>query len=70
MKRMKPEFPDMSAEKLTDEIRSIDRTRRKYCTHYTNTEFGVADYYDLCLNTSKLGIDACVETIVNLAGSD
>jgi cytidylate kinase len=70
MKRMKPQFPGVSSEKLSEEIRSIDRTRKKYCTHYTNTEFGVADYYDISLNTSKLGIDACVDTIVNLAKMD
>jgi len=67
LKRMQQEFPDIKKESFKDQMKSIDRERRKYCAHYTNTEFGVADYYDLCLNTSRLGIDACVDTIVKLA---
>lgn len=67
LKRMQQRFPDIKRESFKEQIKSIDRERRKYCAHYTNTEFGVADYYDVCLNTAKLGIDACVDTIVNLA---
>lgn len=70
LKRMQQRFPDIKPENFKDQMRSIDRERRKYCAHYTNTEFGVADYYDLCLNTAKLGIDACVDTIVDLARRD
>ncbi len=57
MMRMKDKMPDATEAKISDEIRSIDKTRKKYCSYYTNTEFGVADYYDLCLSTSTLGID-------------
>ena len=57
MMRMKDKMPDATEAKISDEIRSID----------TNTEFGVADYYDLCLSTSTLGIDTCVDLICDLA---
>ncbi len=65
---MKEKMPDTSTAKLTNEMRTIDRARRRYCAHFTNTEFGVAEYYDLCLSTSTLGIGACVEVICQLAG--
>ncbi|WP_341876589.1 cytidylate kinase-like family protein [Defluviitalea saccharophila] len=67
LNRMKGKMPDATEHKISEQIRAIDKMRRKYCTYYTNTEFGVADYYDVCFNTSKLGIDACVEIICNLA---
>lgn len=65
--RMKSRMPDTSETKLMEEIKTIDKARRKYCSYYTNTEFGMADYYDVCLSTSTLGMDACVDTICNLA---
>ncbi len=67
MERMKSKMPDMTEAKISEQIRTIDKIRKKYCSYYTNTEFGVADYYDICLNTSNLGIDTCVDIICNLA---
>lgn len=65
--RMKDKMPDATEAEIGEQIRVIDKMRRKYCTYYTNTEFGVADYYDISLNTSKLGIDLCAEIICSLA---
>ena len=45
----------------------IDKARKKYCFYYTNTEFGFADYYDVCLSTSSLGIETCEDIILKLA---
>lgn len=67
MQHMKEKMPDASEAKISEQIRAIDKARRKYCAYYTNTEFGVADYYDISLNASTLGIEACVDTICNLA---
>lgn len=60
-------FPDASEAKIADQLASVDKRRRKYCAYYTNTEFGVAHYYDLCLKTSDLGIDTCAKLICDLA---
>lgn len=67
LERMKKKMPDASEAKISEEIRAIDKIRKKYCFYYTNTEFGVADYYDICLSTSKLGVNTCVDIICNLA---
>ncbi|MBR6143234.1 MAG: cytidylate kinase family protein [Treponema sp.] len=48
-------------------IRTVDKRRRKYCSYYTNTEFGDSRYYDLCLDSSSLGIDQCVKIICDIA---
>lgn len=67
LKRMKKKMPEVSEAKISEEIRAIDKMRKKYCTYYTNTEFGKAEYYDITLNTSRLGIDACLEILIKLA---
>lgn len=67
LKRLKKKMPDVSEAKISEEIRAIDKMRKKYCTFYTNTEFGKSEYYDISLNTSRLGIDTCLEILIGLA---
>ena len=67
LQNLKGKMPDYSESKILEEMKSVDKARRKYCTYYTNTEFGHADYYDLTLKSSTLGIDTCVDIICNLA---
>ncbi len=63
---MKSKTPDVPEEKIREQLHSIDKIRKKYCSHYTNTEFGDSDYYDISLRTSKLGIDKASEIICDL----
>ncbi len=58
---------DYSEDRILEEMKVVDKTRRKYCTYYTNTEFGNAEYYDLCLKSSTIGIEGCVDIICELA---
>ena len=67
LNRMKQKMPDYTEEKVAAEINAIDKKRKKYCTFYTKTEFGHSDYYDVCLDTSRLGIDECVDIITYIA---
>jgi cytidylate kinase len=68
LEMMRDRLPDLSDEKRLERIRSVDKTRKKYCKHYTHTEFGNADYYDLTVKSSTFGIDKCVDIICNAAG--
>lgn len=61
-------YAGTSDDKMRDIIEAIDRRRRKYCEYYTKTTFGDARYYDICLDSSRLGVEACVDTICRLAG--
>lgn len=65
--RLKEKMPEKSEKEILDDIKIVDKRRQKYCSHYTNTEFGVSKYYDLCLSTSSLGIDKCVQIILDIA---
>lgn len=67
LKRMKERFPDMPENQLSEQLQAVDHTRKKYCAYYTNTVFGMASYYDLSINTAKIGIDTAVEMICDLA---
>lgn len=67
LKRMKEKMPDFTEEQVASEINAIDKKRRKYCTFFTKTEFGHSDFYDICLDTSRLGIDTCVDIITSVA---
>lgn len=67
IERMKNEMPGVSEDKVLERIRAVDKTRKKYCKHYTDTEFGNAMYYDLSLKSSTLGIDNCVDLICQAA---
>jgi cytidylate kinase len=44
-----------------------DKRRHINYQHYTGRVWGQPANYDLCLNSGKLGIDACVDLIVSLA---
>lgn len=59
-----------SESEITERINSVDKKRRKYCSYYTNTDFGMADYYDICLDTGNLGIDTCVDIICEIANKE
>jgi len=50
-------------KRLTDK----DNKRRVYYRHYTNRNWGEAQNYHVCLNSGLVGIDKCVDFIVDLA---
>ena len=61
---------EKAAEKLSKTPREIERFLHKddkrkfeFCRHFTGREWTDATNYDLCLDSSKLGYDKCVEEI-------
>lgn len=67
LENMKSKMPNVPVSKISEELKAIDRARKKYCSYFANKDFGVADYYDICLNASSLGIRACVDTLCSIA---
>jgi len=45
-------------------IAKMDQSRRRYQRFFADTEFGDYREYDLCLNSGRLGYDACVDVIL------
>jgi len=46
-------------------LQEKDKRRRINYQHYTGRTWGLAQNYDLCLNSKMLGIDNCVDIIVS-----
>ena len=61
--RIKNEHSDLSQNKLKDLIDKKDRERASYYNYYSDSKWGKATTYDLCLNSGKLGIDQTVKII-------
>ncbi len=54
-----------SSEKSPEaRLHEKDKRRKINYQHYTGRTWGMAQNYDLCLNSSKLGIDRCVDLIL------
>ena len=47
-------------------LQEKDKRRMVNYQHYTGRTWGQATNYDLCLNSGKIGIDACVDMIVDI----
>ncbi len=48
-------------------LQEKDKRRRVNYQHYTGRSWGTAQNYDICLDSSTVGIDECVDIIVRLA---
>lgn len=55
---------DLTENKARDLIQKTDKQRASYYNYYTCKKWGDSRSYDLCLNTSKLSPEACVEMIL------
>ncbi len=55
-----------SAESPIKRVKEKDKHRKAYHRYFTDTEWGQAQYYDICLDSGKLGIEKCVNVISEL----
>ncbi len=55
---------NITENKAKDMIQKQDKQRASYYNYYTSKKWGDAKSYDLCLDSSKLGIDGCVDMIL------
>ena len=53
-----------SSKESRDMIVKADKSRSSYYNYYTNKKWGSAGSYDLCLSSSTLGEEGCIETII------
>ena len=55
---------NITENKAKDMIQKQDKQRASYYNYYTSKKWGDSNSYDLCLDSSKLGIDGCVDMIL------
>mgnify|MGYP000766959455 FL=1 len=56
----------MGSKELERYIQKIDKHRADYHKYYTGLDWTDARNYDLCLDSSKLGFERCVQEILSL----
>ena len=56
---------DLTDAKAKDMILKTDKKRATYYNYYTNKKWGAAESYELCLDSSKLGITGTTEAILS-----
>ncbi len=54
-----------SDKEIENHIEKIDKKRSKYYSYYTDGIWGKASTYNLCVDSSVLGIDGTVDLIIN-----
>ena len=52
---------DIEKNKAEDFIRKTDKRRASYYNYYTDMKWGEAKNYDLCINSSKTGVDGAIK---------
>ena len=57
---------DLTDAKAKDMIIKTDKKRSSYYNYYSNKRWGDVDSYDMCLNSSMLGIEGTAEAIEKL----
>ena len=57
---------DLTDAKAKERILKTDKQRSSYYNYYSNKKWSSADSYDICLDSSVLGIDGTAEAIIKL----
>ena len=65
IKRIKERFDDVKTDEMArDMMNKKDKQRQSYYNYYSSKKWGRADSYDLCINSSILGIEGTVKFII------
>lgn len=64
------ETSGISSKEAERMIEQIDRKRAQYYDFFTNKTWGMANSYDLCINSSLLGIELTVDLIIDSVWSE
>ena len=60
------EYEGISEQQAKDVINKADKTRAAYYDFYTEKKWGVAGSYDICLNSSKIGLENCKQIVTQI----
>ena len=64
-----PNAEKYSKEEMIELLEKSDSKRKSYYDYFTYKQWGVAQSYDVCLNSSLLGIEGCVKVISDIIRS-
>ncbi|MBR1508936.1 MAG: cytidylate kinase-like family protein [Eubacterium sp.] len=58
-------YPDMTEKKAKDQIVKEDKARASYYNFYTSNKWGRIESYDICINSSKVGVETAADMIID-----
>jgi cytidylate kinase len=61
-----PNAEKYSNDEMVELLEKSDSKRENYYNYFTYKQWGAASSYDLCLNSSLLGIEGCVKVISDI----
>lgn len=56
----------VSPKEAEEKLRKMDKTRGSYYSFHTDRKWGAAESYDLCVSSSRWGVDRAAEMILSL----
>ena len=56
---------NLNMNNAAKEIQRMDKKRANYYSFYAHSKWGVAENYDLCINSGRIGIEASVDVIAD-----
>lgn len=59
----------IDADQAEGQMRNVDKRREKFFNAHAGNNWASADYFDVIINSGKLGIDACVDMLEGLIKS-
>ena len=57
---------DIEESDMTKHVQNTDKKRARYYRHYTGRVWGARENYDLCINTSVIGIEEAVALLKHI----
>lgn len=59
----KIKYENLNADTAEKKIKQVDKQRAEYYKHFTTQTWGDRDNYDLCIDTSKLGVEQTIDVL-------
>lgn len=59
------QYYSLDRNEAAKRITTLEEARAEYYNYFTDKQWGAADSYHLCVNTSSLTIDECADMILN-----
>ena len=60
------EYEGISEQSAKDVIEKADKSRAAYYNFYTEKRWGRGSSYDICLNSSKISLEQCMDIITQI----
>lgn len=58
------EVKHVSADEALSKMKRHDKNRKQYHNSFSSGKWGDSRYYDVCINTSRLGLKASAEELI------